>query len=65
MSERSLGYRLAAVPADIRRALADRRGASAIEYALIAGSISIVIVGVVSQVGSSVASLFQSVAAVF
>ena len=41
------------------RFAADTSGATAIEYALIAGSISIVIVTSVTLVGSDVKALFQ------
>ncbi len=41
------------------RFAADTSGATAIEYALIAGSVSIVIVTVVTTVGSDVKALFQ------
>ncbi|MES2254564.1 MAG: Flp family type IVb pilin [Pseudomonadota bacterium] len=40
---------------------ADTSGATAIEYALIAGSISIVIVTAVTMVGTGVLALFQLV----
>jgi pilus assembly protein Flp/PilA len=40
--------------------VADTSGATAIEYALIAGSISIVIVTAVTLVGTSVKGLFQN-----
>lgn len=43
----------------------DERGATAIEYALIAGSISIVIAVVVSELGVTVLALFQLVADAF
>jgi pilus assembly protein Flp/PilA len=36
----------------------DRRGATAIEYAMIAGGVSIAIVAVVVQVGDSMKTLF-------
>ncbi len=39
----------------------DERGATAIEYALIAGLISIVIVGAVTAIGGSVNNLFASI----
>jgi pilus assembly protein Flp/PilA len=39
---------------------ADASGATAIEYALIAGMVSIVIVAAVGSVGSNVLGLFQS-----
>ena len=44
-----------------RRAMKDRSGATAIEYALIAGSISIVIIVAVGLIGGSVSELFGSV----
>jgi pilus assembly protein Flp/PilA len=40
---------------------ADKRGATAIEYALIAGLVSIIIVGAVTNMGSAVNSLFARV----
>jgi pilus assembly protein Flp/PilA len=39
----------------------DRRGSTAIEYALIATIISIVIVGAVSLIGGSVKAMLQSI----
>jgi len=39
----------------------DRHGATAIEYALIATIISIVIVGAMSQIGGSVKAMLQSI----
>ena len=39
----------------------DERGATAIEYALIAGSISIVILAAVSTVGTSLNNTFTSI----
>lgn len=41
------------------RFAADTSGATAIEYALVAGSVSIVIVTVVTTVGTDVKALFQ------
>lgn len=46
----------------VRRFLGDDSGATAIEYALIAGSISIVIVTLVLQTGEAVQDKFQAVA---
>jgi len=43
----------------VSRFAADTSGATAIEYALIAGSVSIVIVAAVSLVGTNVKELFQ------
>ena len=45
--------------------LADQRGATAIEYALIASGISIAIAATVFVVGTDVDALFASVAAIF
>lgn len=44
-----------------RHFLADERGATAIEYALIAGGISIAIVTVVTDLGATVGALFSQV----
>jgi pilus assembly protein Flp/PilA len=43
------------------RFLKDDRGATAIEYAIIAGTLSIAIVTVVSSIGTSVNTMFTSV----
>jgi pilus assembly protein Flp/PilA len=43
----------------------DERGATAIEYALIASMISIVILSAVSSIGSNLNSIFNSVASGF
>ncbi|MDR3420510.1 MAG: Flp family type IVb pilin [Xanthobacteraceae bacterium] len=45
-----------------RRFLGDDNGATAIEYALIASGVSIVIVGTVATLGSQVTGMFTSVA---
>lgn len=45
-----------------RRFLRDERGATSIEYAIIASGVSIVIVGVIATLGSNVKSLYSSVA---
>lgn len=47
------------------RLLDDRSGATAIEYALIAGGASIVIVGAVQGVGSKLVAIFTSVQSAF
>jgi pilus assembly protein Flp/PilA len=47
----------------LRRFLRDERGATAIEYALIASGISIAIAGAVAVLGGNVKNLFSSVAA--
>lgn len=41
--------------------LADRSGATAIEYGLIAAGIAIAIVGVLATVGTDLSSLFESI----
>ena len=45
--------------------LADERGATAIEYALIAGSLSIAIVVTVDELGAEVVNLFSRVVTAF
>ena len=47
----------------IFRFLGDETGATAIEYGLIAGMISVVIIGAVKGVGTKVSSQFSKVAA--
>jgi pilus assembly protein Flp/PilA len=47
------------------RFLKNDSGATAIEYALIAGSISIVIVAAATAVGTSVSGVFTNVSGVF
>jgi pilus assembly protein Flp/PilA len=47
------------------RFLRDERGATAIEYALIASVISIVIAGAATSIGSSLEGIFEAVAAGF
>jgi len=49
----------------LRGFVACERGATAIEYALIAGGISVVIVGAVTAIGVDVRGLFTSVQAAF
>ncbi len=46
----------------LRRFLSDERGATAIEYALIASGVSIVIAATVATLGSKVTGMFASVA---
>ena len=46
-----------------RRFLCDERGATSIEYAIIASGVSIVIVGVIATLGSNVKGLYSSIAA--
>jgi pilus assembly protein Flp/PilA len=45
-----------------RRFAADQSGVTAIEYGLIAGLIAVVIIGAVSQLGTSVSSTFNQIA---
>jgi pilus assembly protein Flp/PilA len=45
-----------------RRFLTDETGATALEYALIAAFVSVVIVGVVFTLGVDLVGLFQSIA---
>ena len=47
----------------LRHFLRDERGATAIEYALIASGISIAIVGTVALLGGNVKNFYSSVAA--
>ena len=47
------------------RFLSDEKGTTAIEYAIIAGSLSIVIAAVVQSIGTSVNTMFTSVQAAF
>lgn len=50
-----------AAPSVLGRFVRSQNGATAIEYALIAGGISIVIVAAVNGLGSQVVTLFTSV----
>lgn len=43
------------------RLVADWRGVTAIEYALIAGFIAIVVVAIIGGIGSTISSMFTSV----
>ncbi len=45
--------------------IASERGATAIEYALIAGGISVVIVGAIAAIGVDVVGLFTTVQSAF
>ena len=47
------------------RLAADENGATAIEYALIAAGIGVAIAATVTSLGSAVAGLYQSLAAMF
>ena len=46
----------------IARLLKDKTGATAIEYGLIAGLISVVIIGAVTAVGTNLSSKFSAIA---
>lgn len=47
----------------LRRMLGNHKGATAIEYALIAGMIALVIVGAVTLLGTSLSAAFGEIAA--
>jgi pilus assembly protein Flp/PilA len=47
----------------MKKLISDRSGATAIEYGLIAGLISVVIIGAVTLVGSDLNKVFASIAA--
>lgn len=49
----------------VKRLLVDRSGATAIEYALIASLIAVVIAGAVGALGTQLLSTFNSVTALF
>jgi pilus assembly protein Flp/PilA len=51
-----------AIATSLRRVAGDSSGATAIEYALIASGISIVIVGTVATLGTSVKGFYSDVA---
>ena len=46
----------------LNRFVADQSGATAIEYGLIAGLISVVIVGAISTIGTSLKNKFNNIA---
>ncbi len=48
-----------------KRLLANRSGATAIEYALIAGLIAVIIAGAVGALGTQLSATYNSVAALF
>ncbi len=56
---------LRATVAVLRRRLADDKGATAIEYALIAAGIGVAVAATVTNLGSATANLFASVSALF
>lgn len=53
------------IPVRIRFALADVSGATAIEYCIIGGFLSIVIVGTVAAIGGSVTGMYNSIVSAF
>jgi pilus assembly protein Flp/PilA len=57
---RLLGQRIV-VSAQLKRFVRDDSGATAIEYAMIASGISIVIVSVIATLGTTTSGLYQSV----
>ena len=56
-----MSHSIRAICSTLDRFLNDQRGATAIEYALIASGISIAIVGIVVGLGTSVNNMFSSV----
>ena len=46
---------------DVTKALADRKGATAIEYGLIAAGIAVVIIGAVKLLGNNLTNMFNNV----
>ncbi|MGH7076167.1 MAG: Flp family type IVb pilin [Stellaceae bacterium] len=46
----------------LRQTFGDQRGVTAMEYALIAALIAVVIIGAVSMLGSSISTVFSTVA---
>jgi pilus assembly protein Flp/PilA len=46
----------------VLRLARDRRGVTALEYALIAGLIAVVVIGAVSLLGTNVSAVFSTVA---
>ena len=65
MSASYLRNGLAQASGCIRRALGDGRGATAVEYGLIVAGISVVIIGALSEIGSTVGGYFQSILDLF
>jgi pilus assembly protein Flp/PilA len=66
MSKNSTNSKLVETMALMRRLVGeDEKGATAIEYALVACGISVAIVAAVASLGSKTNQLFASVAAVF
>ncbi len=51
--------------AEIRRLLGAEEGATAIEYALIAGGVAVAIAATITTLGGRVNALYTSVAAIF
>lgn len=50
------------LPLGLTQLMTDRRAVTALEYGLIAGLIAVVIVGVVTTLGTNLSSLFSTVA---
>jgi len=57
-----LRFSTRAIRTTFRRFLRDERGATAIEYAMIASGVSIVIVATITGLGTNVKGLFTTVA---
>jgi len=57
--------KLSLTMAIMRRRLADERGATAIEYAMIAAGIGVAIAAAVTSLGSAVSNLYTSIASIF
>ena len=53
------------VTADVRRFLAAREAATAIEYAMIAGGVAVAIAAAVTALGGQVTALFTAVSKIF
>jgi pilus assembly protein Flp/PilA len=54
----SVGFLLTATARSLRRFLVDRRGATAIEYGLMAALISVAIVGTIATIGQGIKTTF-------
>jgi pilus assembly protein Flp/PilA len=65
MRKKPIKSNLRATVAVLRRRLADDKGATAIEYALVAAGIGVAVAATVASLGSATANLFASVAALF
>ena len=58
-----LQFSAGAIRSTLRRFVRDKRGATAIEYAMIASGVSIAIVATIVGLGANVKSLYTTVAA--